>query len=81
MTRKHTLDSFLTYEKQKSLFTGGLKGSQVKFFVPADVSMVSISNIFTDFGMINFKIFGWDLFKEPYYHIFQPSGIIVIPQV
>ena len=61
--------------------TGGLKGSQVNFFVPADVSMASISNIFTDFGMINFKIFGWELFKELYYCIFQPSGSIVVPQV
>ena len=53
---------------------GGLKGSQVKFFVPADVSMVSITNIFSDSEMINLKIIGFDLFwnsLSPHFSLYR----------
>ena len=44
-------------------FTDGLKGLQVKMFVPVDVSMDSTTNIFTYYKMINLKIFGRALFE------------------
>ena len=40
------------------LTTDGLKGLQVKMFVPVDVSMDFTINIFTYYKMINLKIFG-----------------------
>ena len=43
--------------------TDGLKGLQVKMFVPVDVSMDSTTNIFTYYKMINLKIFGRALFE------------------
>ena len=43
-------------------------------------SAMGIRTYGLDLGMINFKIFGWDLFKE-LYHIFQPLGGIVMPHV
>ena len=45
------------------LHTDGLKGLQVKMFVPVDVSMDFTINIFTYYKMINLKIFGRALFE------------------
>ena len=44
------------------LLMDGLKGLQVKMFVPVDVSMDSTNNMFTHYKLINLKIFGRALF-------------------
>ena len=48
---------------KSALGMDGLKGLQVKMFVPVDVSMDSTTNIFTYYKMINLKIFGRALFE------------------
>ena len=40
------------------IHTDGLKGLQVKMFVPVVVSIDSTTNIFTYYKMINLKLFG-----------------------
>ena len=56
-----TVKSLMT--SMNILITDGLKGLQVKMFVPVDVSMDSTTNIFTYYKMINLKIFGRALFE------------------